>query len=342
MYVRLRPLLYRLDPETAHAMTLQVLRLIGSLPPLASLLKRLFAPNDLPVQAMGLAFTNPIGLAAGFDKDARAWRGLACLGFGHIELGTVTLRPQPGNPRPRLFRLPEDGALINRMGFPSAGALAVAERLPARRPRGVVLGVNMGKNRDTPLEDAEQEYMHLLEIFAPKADFLTINVSSPNTEGLRRLQERPQLEHLLRSLDGRRRELEKTLGKRLPLLVKLSPDLTHEELLQALEAIMAHDVDGVVATNTTLSRSGVTHPLAVEQGGLSGLPLFERSLQVVRTIRSYAGASLTIIGVGGIQGAPRTKAMLDAGANLVQVYTALVYAGPAVVRTTLKGLLREC
>lgn len=342
MYARLRPLLFRLDPESVHMLTLQVLRIVGLLPPLARLLKHVFAPPDMPVQTMGLAFPNPIGLAAGYDKDGLAWRGLASLGFGHIEIGTVTLRSQPGNPRPRLFRLPEEGALINRMGFPSAGALSVAARLPVRRGKEIILGINLGKNRETPLEEAAQEYAHLLEIFASKADFFTINVSSPNTEGLRRLQARPQLESLLSCVMESRQELEAKLSKRLRILVKLSPDLTHEELCDALEGILGQGVDGLVATNTTLSRAGLVHPLAAEMGGLSGLPLFARSLEMVRTIRALVGSRLTLIGVGGIQTPAQAKAMLDAGADLVQIYTALVYVGPVIVKSLVGGLLREC
>jgi dihydroorotate dehydrogenase len=338
MYSRLRPWLFRLDPEQAHALTLSLMRLAGALPPVRSVLRAWFAPPVMPVKAFGLDFSNPVGLAAGYDKDGLAWRGLACLGFGHIEVGTVTLRPQPGNPRPRLFRLPEDQALSTRMGFPGQGAESVTRRLSGVRPGGVILGVNLGKNKDTPLEGAAQDYLALLEIFAPLADYLAINVSSPNTVGLRRLQARAALEGLLKPLAQRRQELQIALGRNLPVLVKLAPDLEDSELEDALEVIQRTGIDGVIATNTTTSREGVHSPLAVQSGGLSGAPLRQRSLEMVRKIAGRTGGKLPVVGVGGIMSAEDARARLDAGASLVQVYTGLVYAGPGLVKRVVEGL----
>jgi dihydroorotate dehydrogenase len=341
MYSRLRPLLFRLDPERAHAYTLHLLRLVGALPPLSALLKAWFAAPALPVQAFGLAFSNPVGLAAGYDKDGLAWRGLACLGFGHIEVGTLTPRPQPGNPKPRLFRLPQDQALINRMGFPGRGAAFAERRLRGRRPPGLVLGVNLGVNKDTPLEMASQDYLASLKKFAPLADYLAINVSSPNTAGLRRLQARQALEQLLSVLVGERQALEGTLARRLPLLVKLAPDLSEAELEDAVDVVTQLGLDGVIVANTTLRREGLRSPLASESGGLSGAPLMERSVRMVRQVYQRTGGKLPIVGVGGIMSLADARDFLEAGAVLVQVYTGLVYAGPALVQRIVTGLATQ-
>lgn len=339
MYTRLRPWLFRLDPEQAHTLTVNLLRLVGRLPALQSAARRAFAlPPAAPVQAFGLQFANPLGLAAGYDKDGLAWRGLACLGFGHIEIGTVTPLRQPGNSTPRLFRLVEDHALINRMGFPGGGAEFVARQLSGPRPSGLVLGVNLGKNKDTPLEDAAQDYLALLPVFAPLADYLAVNVSSPNTVGLRRLQGRQMLGELLAALAQDRRSQEDKLGKRLPLLVKLAPDLSEDELDDALQVMLEHGVDGVIAANTTLSRGGLTSPHANEAGGLSGAPLEARSTQMIRSIHQRAAGRLPVIGVGGVMSAGDARRKLDAGACLVQVYTGLVYHGPGLVQQILAGL----
>jgi dihydroorotate dehydrogenase len=336
MYAALRPLLFRMDPEDAHALTLKLMRLVGRFPPLGALLRAWFSAPDKPVQAFGLTFPNPVGLAAGYDKDGLAWRGLACLGFGHIEVGTVTLLAQAGDPKPRLFRLPENHALINRMGFPGEGAERVAARLGRKRTERLVLGVNLGKNKDTSLETAAGDYLSLMDIFAPLADYLAINVSSPNTVGLRRLQARDALSNLLELLLKRRAELD--LKKRLPLLVKLAPDLDQQELDDALDVLLSTGVEGVIATNTTVSRAGLDSPLASESGGLSGAPLGGRSTNMIRQIHLRTGGKLPIIGVGGVMGADHAKAKLDAGATLVQVYTGLVYAGPRLVREIKRSL----
>ena len=338
MYALVRSLLFRLEAERAHGLTLRAIRLAGSLPVMPAVLRRLYAAPERPVQAFGLRFKNPVGLAAGYDKDGLGWRGLACLGFGHIEVGTVTLRPQAGNPQPRIFRLREDRALINRMGFPGLGAEAVARHLPARRPPGLVLGVNLGKNKDTPLEQADQDYLALLRIFAPLADYLAINVSSPNTVGLRRLQARDMLEGLLAALTAERAAQAHSLGKKVPLLVKLAPDLTDDELEDALAAIVNAGVDGVIATNTTLSRQDVRSRLAGESGGLSGAPLTTRSRNMVAQIVQRTAGRLPVIGVGGIMDPADAQAMLDAGACLVQLYTGLVYAGPGLVHRINKEI----
>jgi dihydroorotate dehydrogenase len=338
MYALFRPWLFRLEPERAHALTIRALQLVQALPALQVLLRASFRAPQQPVEAFGLRFSNPVGLAAGYDKDGLVWRGLACLGFGHIEVGTVTLRSQPGNPRPRVFRLPADQALINRMGFPGLGADQVQKNLDKPHPAGLVLGVNIGKNKDTPLEEAGQEYRVLLRQFAGLADYLAVNVSSPNTVGLRRLQERAALEELLDGLHAERLIEEARLGKRLPLLVKLAPDLIEAELEEALGVIEDKQMDGVIATNTTLSRDWLHSSAASESGGLSGAPLTRRSLEFVRRIHRLSGSKLPVIGVGGVMNEQDAQAMLEAGASLVQVYTGLVYQGPGLVKRILRSL----
>jgi dihydroorotate dehydrogenase len=337
-YQFIRPLLFRLDAERAHALTIQLLCLVGALPPVGKLLHASYAGPDQPVKAFGLNFANPVGLAAGYDKDGLGWRGLASLGFGHIEVGTVTLLPQAGNPPPRLFRLVEETGLINRMGFPGKGVEFVAHSLAGKRPAGLVLGANLGKNRQTPLEEAARDYLGLMERLAPLVDYLAINVSSPNTIGLRRLQGRQALESLTTSLMVKRAEILDTLNRPLPLLVKLAPDLDDAELDDALDVLLRAGVQGVIATNTTLSRDGVTPPHQNEAGGLSGAPLRRRSTHVVHEISRRTGGLLPIIAAGGIMNADDAKEKLDAGALLVQIYTGLVYAGPGLVKTILAAL----
>ena len=329
-------MLFRLDPEQAHRLTLNLLALAGSSAPLRSLLKRAFSYPELsrPVKAFGLRFANPVGLAAGYDKDGRAMHGLACLGFGHLELGTVTPKPQTGNPRPRLFRLPEDQALINWMGFPNRGVEQLLSRLK-RRPKEIVIGVNIGKGAETRLESAAEDYRLLLRALHPYADYLAVNVSSPNTPGLRELQDRNQLRALLRALDAARAELG---GPRTPILVKLAPDLSDAELEDAVQVIVETGMDGVIATNTTTSRPGLRSPLREQQGGLSGAPLRERALEVIHKIHDLTSGRLPVIAVGGILGPGDAAEALQAGAALVQIYTGLVYRGPGLVREILAGL----
>ncbi|MFZ5921372.1 MAG: quinone-dependent dihydroorotate dehydrogenase [Chloroflexota bacterium] len=342
MYTLLRSLLFRLDPETAHHLTLQLMRLAGH-QPLMAVLQVLFSTPYKPVEAFGLTFKNPVGLAAGYDKDAAALRGLANLGFSHVEVGTVTPRPQPGNPRPRLFRLVEDEAVINRMGFPSQGAEKVMRTLKKhykarlRRPN-IVLGVNLGKNKDTPNEEAVFDYLELLGNFAPLADYLTINVSSPNTVGLRQLQGREALYSLLSQLDHQRKLEEKRLEKRIPLLVKLAPDLSDADLESALDVILSANMDGVVATNTTLTREGLRSPRQMEAGGLSGSPLRVQAEAVLDQAVRRVNGQIPVISAGGIMGPDDAKRRLDKGAALVQVYTGLVYAGPGLVKKIVRGV----
>jgi dihydroorotate dehydrogenase len=340
MYAIIRPLLFRLDPERAHQLTLRLLRLAGAVGPIRVALRRLFclADPNLEVRAFGLTFANPFGLAAGYDKDGAALPGLACLGFGHIELGTVTPRPQVGNPKPRVFRLREDEGLINRMGFPNAGGEALLRRLRRGRPSGVVVGVNIGKGAATPLEQAADDYLELLRLFYGTCDYLAVNVSSPNTLGLRRLQGRDLLEALLGRMAGERGRLEAACGRRLPILVKLAPDLTDEELADAVGAIQGSRLDGVIATNTTVRRDGLRSALSGREGGLSGAPLRARSTEVVRRIHALAGAHLPVVGAGGVLRAEDAREKLEAGAVLVQAYTGLVYRGPGLAREVLKGL----
>jgi dihydroorotate dehydrogenase len=339
LYRLLRPLLFRLPPEPAHALTVLALRW-ARLPPFRDALHRAFAPRAAaPVQAFGLSFPNGVGLAAGFDKDGLAVLGLAALGFGHLEIGTVTPRRQAGNARPRLFRLVEDRSVINRLGFPGRGAEFVARRLAtAKRPRGVVLGVNLGKQRETPVERAAEDYSELIERFAPLADYLTINVSSPNTPGLRALEQGPGLGPLLAGLAPTRREMERQLGRSTPLLVKLSPDLSESELQATLEALESAGVDGVIATNTTLARDRLRSPRAGESGGLSGAALRERSTALVREIVRRTEGRLAVVACGGVIDPGDARAKVEAGACLVQLYTGMVYEGPGLVRRAIEEL----
>ncbi len=337
-YPLLRPLIFRLAPETAHHLTLMLLQFVGAVAPVRWLLQAVCRPvSASPVRAFGLTFPNPVGLAAGYDKDGLGWRGLAALGFGHIEVGTVTPRPQTGNPGPRVFRLVDERAVINRMGFPNRGAEFVAQRLRGKRPTGLILGVNIGKNLTTPLEDAAADYLSLVRTFAPLADYLTINVSSPNTPGLRALQTRKPLEALLRTLDAERRLQSRLLGRHVPLLVKLSPDLTSDELDGALEALLATGMDGVITSNTTLSRAGVSSPLAAESGGMSGAPINQRNTQMVREVVRRTGGQVTVVASGGIMSPRDAQEKLDAGATLVQLYTGLIYEGPGLVKRVIAG-----
>ena len=339
LYFLSRSLLFRLDPETAHALSLKAIARVGRTPGLRSAVSSRFCvPDAEPVEVFGLTFSNRVGLAAGYDKDGDGWRGLTCLGFGHIEIGTVTPEPQPGNPRPRVFRLVDQRSVINRMGFPGRGAAYVAERLRGRRPGGPVIGVNIGKQKTTPLEDAANDYEELVDVFAPLADYLAVNISSPNTPGLRRLQEPGFLAALLGRVAARRDEIADRIGRRTPVLVKLAPDLNDEELVTAVGVIVESGLDGIIATNTTISREGVDGPLTEEEGGLSGAALTDMSTRMVARIHEHMGGEIPIIGVGGIMGPKDARAKLDAGATLVQVFTGLVYEGPGLVRKILTGI----
>ena len=362
MYNSIRSLLFRLDPEQAHALTLQALRITGNFAPLNWFLTQLFKAPSKPVEAFGLSFKNPVGLAAGYDKDGVAIRGLAALGFGHIEIGTVTPRPQPGNPSPRVFRLIEDEAVINRMGFPSKGSEFMQMKLnPSLRsglfenvygiqPRnkkkkitsikkgGAILGINLGKNKETPNEEAVLDYLELLQNFSPYADYLTINVSSPNTVGLRDLQGRAALENLLSHLHQQRLIEEKRLEKKIPILVKLAPDLSTSELNDSIEAVLNAKMDGIIVTNTTLSREGLRSTLKGESGGLSGSPLRDGSEAVLHQTIKKVNEVIPVVSVGGIMNPADAKRRLDMGAALVQVYTGLIYRGPGLVKEILNIL----
>lgn len=324
--------LTRTDPERAHHTAFRAIRA-------ARPLTRLRGTPGQPVSALGLTFPNVLGLAAGFDKNAVGIDGLGALGFGHVEVGTVTGEAQPGNPQPRLFRLPEDRAIVNRMGFNNDGAEVVARRLAARGRRpGPVLGVNIGKSKVVPEEEAVRDYEKSARLLAPHADYLVVNVSSPNTPGLRNLQAVEKLEPILTSVQ-RIAELD---DRRVPLLVKIAPDLADDDVLGVADLATAVGLDGIIATNTTISRAGLATPAAkVEEigaGGLSGRPLTERSLAVLRLLRERVGPDLALIGVGGITTVADAQARLDAGATLLQGYTAFVYEGPLWPRRIVRGV----
>ncbi len=340
LYPLTRALLFRLDPERAHALALTAIGRAGAIPPLRAALAAQYSVRDAqPVEAFGIRFPNRVGLAAGYDKDGEGWRGLAALGFGHIEVGTVTPEPQPGNPRPRVFRLPEERSVINRMGFPGDGATTVAKRLRGKRPGGVVLGVNIGKQKSTPLEQAVDDYTTLMDTFASLADYLAINISSPNTPGLRQLQERRFLSGLLGGVASRKISLEEDLGRRVPVLVKLAPDLEPDQLKTAVDVIVESGLDGIIATNTTIGREGIEgHPVSAETGGLSGAALSEISTEILAAIVRHLGGAIPVIGVGGVMGSKEAREKLNAGATLVQVFTGLIYAGPGIVKEILENL----
>ncbi len=346
----LRPILFRLgrgDAEAAHEATLQLLALVSRSRAATRLLTAVWGKPDprLERTVFGVRFPTPLGLAAGMDKDGVALPAWGALGFGFVEVGTVTGQAQPGNPRPRLFRLPADQALINRMGFNNAGAAALARRLAATRSRLTIpIGVSIGKSKVTPLAEAEQDYCAALAAIFPYAAYVAVNISSPNTPGLRALQDRAALDKLLAALQQANRRLatEQTTQPR-PLLVKFAPDLSEAAVSEALAVCTRHNVAGIIAVNTTLQRDGLSPasaPFAQEQGGLSGRPLAERAAAMVRLIARETGGRMLIIGVGGINGPADAVRMLDAGATLLQIYTGLVYAGPNLVRQINQALVR--
>ena len=343
-YSLIRPLLFALPAETAHRAVLHSLAAAARLPGAVTLLRAAAARPEpaLQVELWGRSFPNPVGIAAGLDKDGIALAGLLALGCGFVEAGTVTPRPQPGNPRPRLFRLAADRAIINRMGFNNAGAEALAGRLRALRAAwpGALLGVNLGKNRDTPLERAAEDYVAALEPVYGLADYLVINVSSPNTPGLRGLQARAGLQVTVSAVAAARARRVQAGERRVPLLVKVAPELDEAALADVVAVALDNDCDGLIATNTTLGREGLHGPLRDEAGGLSGAPLRSPALRSVATLHRLAGARLPLVGVGGIASAEDAYAFIRAGASLVQVYTGLIYEGPGLVRRIRRGLLR--
>ena len=335
MYSWFRPLLFKLDPETAHRLTLKALQRAhraGVVPRLVS-----YFPSK-PKRVMGLDFPNPVGLAAGLDKNGEFIDALAALGFGFIEIGTVTPRPQEGNPRPRLFRLPDANALINRLGFNNAGVEKVVENVRSARYRGV-LGINIGKNADTPIAKAADDYCVCLEAVYELASYVTINVSSPNTRNLRRLQGGVELGQLLARVTETRSKLSAKTGRQVPLAIKIGPDLDARTLRQIAEAALAHGVDAVIATNTTVSRENVTHISgALEAGGLSGAPLAQKSTKIVRALAETLRGKLPIIGVGGILSGEDASTKVEAGASLVQLYTGLIFRGPDLIHECVSAL----
>jgi dihydroorotate dehydrogenase len=334
LYSRLiRPVLFRIgsgDAEAAHEFTLRVLSRASTMPAALAPLRRYFAV-DAPRTVFGVRFPNAVGLAAGMDKNGVALPGWGALGFGHVEVGTVTWHPQPGNPAPRLYRLPASGALINRMGFNNAGATALAERLRALGPLRNPLGISIGKSKITPVEDAVADYCSSLRALYPYGDYFAVNVSSPNTPGLRGLQDKTLLDDLLAGL----RSESAALGGAKPLLVKIAPDLTDNAIGELLEVCANRGVAGLIATNTSLARDGIAPadvPTGAQAGGLSGRPLARRAREVVAFVHRETNGLLPVIGVGGITTVDDALRMLDAGASLLQLYTGFIYAGPHLVR----------
>jgi dihydroorotate dehydrogenase len=335
--------LRRLPTEWTHHAAFAVLRFVMALPGVKAIARRWLRPRapELAVRALGLDLPGPVGLAAGFDKDARGYEALGALGFGFVEIGTVTAQAQPGNPRPRMFRLPADRALINRLGFNNGGAAAAAERL--RAPRTVAVGVNIGKTKVVPEEAAVADYVASTEALGALADYFVVNVSSPNTPGLRSLQ---AVEKLAPLLSGVRQALDRAVpGRRVPLLVKIAPDLADEDVDEVADLALRLGLDGIIATNTTIARGGLRTPEATVQaigaGGLSGAPLKARALEVLRRLRQRVGDRLVLIAVGGIETADDAWARIRAGATLVQVYTGFVYGGPLTVARLHRGLARK-
>ncbi|WP_164964222.1 quinone-dependent dihydroorotate dehydrogenase [Rubrivivax sp. JA1026] len=337
-----RRFLFGLDPEAAHDLTISGLARLQDTP-----LRCAWSETriDDPVTVAGLRFPNRVGLAAGLDKNGRCIDALGAMGFGFIEVGTVTPKPQPGNPKPRMFRLPEAEALINRMGFNNDGLAAFVanvQRAKSFRAGGGILGLNIGKNAATPIERAVDDYLIGLDGVAPHADYVAVNISSPNTKNLRALQSDEALDALLGALAARRDALAGTLGRRVPMFVKIAPDLDEAQVDVVAATLRRHGLDGVIATNTTISREavqGLRH--AEETGGLSGRPVAEASNRVIRRLRAALGAGFPIIGVGGVMAAEDARAKLDAGADLVQIYTGLIYRGSALVGEAARALARR-
>lgn len=339
-YPLVRPLLFSMDAETAHECTLSSLQKAYDCRMTRSLLAQKQLPNH-PVTLMGLVLKNPVGLAAGLDKNGAYIDALGNLGFGFIEVGTVTPLPQPGNPKPRMFRLPREKALINRLGFNNQGLSVFIANVQKStwRQQGGILGLNIGKNADTPMDRAVEDYLQGLEAVYPHADYVTVNISSPNTQNLRDLQGRAELDAMLRPLQGKRQELADSTGRNVPLAVKIAPDLTHEQIDVIADVLMSHNVDGVIATNTTLSRDAVQGlPHSQQAGGLSGPPVHQLSMAVIARLRQQMGADMAIIGVGGIDSGQQAREKIAAGANAVQLYTGLIYQGPALIEDCVRTL----
>ena len=338
LYALARPLLFSLDAESAHHLTLHALRRAAAL----GLTGFISKPAADPRTVMGVTFPNPVGLAAGLDKDGSYIDGLAALGFGSIEIGTVTPRAQPGNPKPRMFRLPAAHAIINRMGFNNGGVDAFVANVQGSRfyqGKQGVLGLNIGKNAETPIERAADDYLHCLEKVYPYASYVTVNISSPNTKNLRQLQGASELDALLSQLKEAQLRLADQHKRYVPVALKIAPDIDSEQIKNIADALLRHKLDGVIATNTTITRDavkGLQH--GEEAGGLSGAPVFELSNQVVRGLKTELGDALPIIGVGGILSGSNAQAKMQAGASLVQLYSGLIYRGPALVKECADAL----
>lgn len=339
LYALARPLLFSLEPETAHHLVLPALRCAARYSLTDFVTKK---PAADPRTIMGITFPNPVGMAAGLDKDGAYIDGLAALGFGFIEVGTVTPRAQPGNPLPRMFRLPAASAVINRMGFNNGGVDAFVANVQSSRfyqERQGVLGLNIGKNADTPIERAAEDYVACLEKVYPYASYVTVNISSPNTKNLRQLQGASELDSLLSQLKTAQRRLADRHGRYVPVVLKIAPDMELEQIKNVADALLRHQIDGVIATNTTITRDAVQGlPHGEEAGGLSGKPVLELSNQVIRGLKAEVGEALPIIGVGGIFSGADAQAKMDAGASLVQLYTGLIYQGPALVHECAETL----
>lgn len=341
LYPLLRKIFFAFDPETAHVLGMNGISLFNSLGCSRLLAKPMVS---CPVQVMGLTFPNPVGLAAGLDKNGEHIDGLAQLGFGHLEIGTVTPRAQYGNPKPRLFRLPRASGIINRMGFNNAGVEQLLENVRASKfpKNGGILGINIGKSASTPIEHAANDYLVCLEKVYGDASYVAVNISSPNTKNLRELQNEAALNDLLQRLKARQERLAEESGKYVPIAIKLAPDLDDQQIITLADALRRHRMDGVIATNTTLSRNGIEDlPTAAESGGLSGAPLFSRSTAVVRKLSAALANELPIIGVGGIQCGEDAIKKIDAGASLVQFYSGFIFRGPDLISEVGEALAKK-
>ncbi|MAO09181.1 MAG: dihydroorotate dehydrogenase (quinone) [Alteromonas sp.] len=332
----IRPILFFFDPEAVHHFSFKMIRFFNNIG-FGGLFRSLYKVNDPKLErtVFGLTFPNPVGLAAGFDKDAKLYKELSNLGFGFVEIGTVTPKPQPGNPKKRLFRLQKDSAIINRMGFNNGGVEAAAERL--KKNNGVLIGGNIGKNKVTPNEEAVNDYLSCFETLFPYVDYFVVNVSSPNTPNLRELQDKEPLTKLLKTLKGANAKKEAPK----PILLKIAPDLTDSQLLDIIDIVSETRIDGVIATNTTISREGLASANKEETGGLSGKPLKNRSTEVIRFLSEKSHQAFPIIGVGGIHSEADALEKLEAGASLVQLYTGFIYEGPALIKRINKAILAQ-
>lgn len=333
----IRPILFCFDPEKVHYFTFALIRFLNRIPLVPNIIRMVYAVEDkkLERELFGLKFKNPVGLAAGFDKDAKLFNELSNFGFGFIEIGTLTPKGQPGNPKKRLFRLKEDSAIINRMGFNNSGVAEAVERL--KNNKNVLIGGNIGKNKVTPNEDAVNDYIICFNTLFNYVDYFVVNVSSPNTPNLRALQDKEPLTKLLKVLKDENGKYQHPK----PILLKIAPDLTNEQLLDIIDIVKETKIDGVIATNTTISREGLKSPNKEETGGLSGKPLVNRSTEVIRFLAEKSNKAFPIIGVGGIHSAEDALEKLEAGADLIQLYTGFIYEGPKLVKAINKALLKK-